>query len=140
MIQGLILTLDCLSVQVSQTAREPDKSLARAFCGLVASVERAFRQEEDLMEETGYRGLHVQRKDNALILCALHRADARVEHGDVAIGREVIAALPGQLSLHRTTALGMRNHSMGGGRGCVVMRSGRIRVQTAPRYWPGQGQ
>lgn len=81
MIQALILALDRLAVHVNQTAHALDKSLARAFCGLVSSVERAFRQVEDLMEETGYRGLHVQRKDNALILCALHRADARVEHG-----------------------------------------------------------
>ncbi|WP_306397631.1 hypothetical protein [Telluria beijingensis] len=140
MIQALVLTLDRLSVQVGQTAHAPDKSLAGALCGLVASVERAFRQEDALMEETGYRGLHVQRKDNAPILCALRRADARVEHGDMAIGREMIAALPGLLSLHRTTALGMLNHSMGGDRGCVVMRSGRIRIRTAPRYRPGRGQ
>lgn len=138
MAQAMTLTLNRLLVHIDETTHEPDRSLACAFSSLVAAVDCAFRQEENLMEETAYAGLHAQRKDNALILSALHHADARVACGEIAIGREVIAALPGLLSLHRLTALGMLNHGIDGGRGCEVMRNGRIRAETAPRHRVGR--
>lgn len=91
------------------------------------------------MEETAHPGLHAQRQDNALILCALHYADALVSCGDTAVGREAIAALPALLSLHRLTALGMPSRGVDGGNGGVVMRNGRICARHAARDRAGQG-
>lgn len=134
MVEAMTLTLSRLLVRVNDAARQPDERLAQAFPGLVAAVESAFRQEEDLMEATAYPGLRAHRRDNALFLCALHHAAAQVECGDTEVARQVIAALPGLLSLHRFTVLGMLHHGVPGERVGVVVRNGRACVYTEPRH------
>jgi len=57
------------------------------------------------MDAAGTPGLREQRRDNALLLNALHHAVPRIEAGELGIGREVLAALPDLLSLHRFCAL-----------------------------------
>jgi len=63
------------------------------FPGFVAAVETGFRHEEALLELVGDACLRPRRADHAVILCALHRTAAQVERGDLALGRQVVAAL-----------------------------------------------
>ncbi|SFD28645.1 bacteriohemerythrin [Massilia yuzhufengensis] len=94
-----------LLTQVHAAAGEPDERFPSAFARLLAAIEAAFRHEETLMETIGFPGVREQRRDNALLLNALHHAAPRVEDGELGIGREVVAALPGLLSLHRFCGL-----------------------------------
>ncbi|QOY92762.1 hypothetical protein IM543_14240 [Massilia sp. UMI-21] len=111
-----------LLVQVHAVAREPDQRFAPAFARLVAAIEAAFRHEESLMEVAGFAGVREQRRDNALLLNALHHATPRVEAGELGIGRDVVAALPGLLSLHRFCGLRL----LASARGAVLaLRRGR---------------
>lgn len=95
------LTLNRVLAGVSATARQPDTRFARDFPDLVASVERAFRHEENLAEATGHAGLRELRQGNALLPGALHRAASQADRGAVAPGRERIAALPDLSALPR---------------------------------------
>lgn len=104
-VRALTLARNHLLVQVRATAAEPDERFAAAFARLVAQIEAAFRQEEILMESAGAPGLHAQRQDNALLLSALHHALPQVEAGNLAVGREVVAALRDLLALHRFSGL-----------------------------------
>jgi len=79
----------------------PDDCFVRAFPSVVTAVEVGFRHEESVMESLDYRRLHEHRADNATILAALHRAMPLVEDGDIALGRQLVAALLDLLSLHR---------------------------------------
>jgi len=79
----------------------PDDCFVRAFPSVVNAVEVRFRHEERIMESLDYRRLHEHRAENAIILAALHRAMPLVEDGDVALGRQLVAALLDLLSLHR---------------------------------------
>lgn len=94
-----------LLLRIHETAAEPDERFAARFNLLVAQAEAAFRHEETLMETVGFAGLPAQRRDNALLLAALHRAQPQVETGDLALGRAAVAALGDLLSLRRFSAL-----------------------------------
>lgn len=94
-----------LLVRIHEVAAEPDDRFPALFNLLVVEVEAAFRHEETLMETVGFAGLPAQRRDNALLLAALHRAQPQVESGNLALGREAVAALGDLLSLHRFTTL-----------------------------------
>jgi len=91
--------------QVEAAGTEPDDRFATAFIHLVDAIDAALRKEELLMETIGFDGVHEQRRDNALLLSALHHAAPRVEAGEIGVGREVVDALPGLLSLHRFSGL-----------------------------------
>ncbi|MEH6434777.1 bacteriohemerythrin [Massilia sp. DD77] len=92
-----------LCSRLLHAASAPDEGFVRAFPSLVAAVEAGFRHEEMAMEALGYASLHEHRAENATLLSALHRAASLVEAGDVALGRQVLAALRDLLSLHRLT-------------------------------------
>jgi hypothetical protein len=92
-------------VQVRDTARAPDACFAAAFGRLVDAIEAIFRTEENLLEMARSDRVRAQRQDNALLLAALHHAAARVDRGNLGIGREVVAVLPDLLSPHRLAAL-----------------------------------
>lgn len=79
----------------------PDDCFVRAFPAVVTAVEVGFRHEENVMESLDYGRLHEHRAENATILAALHRAMPLVEDGDIALGRQLVAALLDLLSLHR---------------------------------------
>jgi len=82
-------------------AGTPDAAFVGVFPALIANVEAAFRHEEMAMESLDYARLHEHRAENAIILAALHRALPQVEDGDIALGRQLVAALLDLLSLHR---------------------------------------
>lgn len=79
----------------------PDEAFVRDLPALVAEVEAGFRQEESLLAVGAPASLRERLADNAVILCALHRVASRVEEGDVALGRRVVAALHELVGLHR---------------------------------------
>lgn len=104
-VRALAHTRKVLLGRVRAAVRVPDPAFPVAFARLVAAIEAAFRHEETLMETVGFPGVREQRRDNALLLNALHHAAPRVEAGDIGIGREVVASLPALLSLHRFCGL-----------------------------------
>ncbi len=104
-VRAMAHTRTLLLRQVREAGAAPDAGFSAAFAHLVATVEAAFRKEEILMETIGFPGVHEQRRDNALLLNALHHAAPRVEGGELGIGREVVEALPCLLSLHRFSGL-----------------------------------
>lgn len=104
-VRAMARTRKRLLVLVGDVAAEPDERFAAAFTRLVAEIEAAFRNEETLMEAAGFSDLREQRRDNALLLAALHHALAQVEGDRPATGRDALAALPDLLSLHRFSGL-----------------------------------
>jgi hypothetical protein len=113
-VQAMTLARNRLLARVRDAACEPDEHFPDAFMGLVDAVECAFRNEETLMESARHPGLRNQRQDNALLLNALHHAASQVEAGELTVGREVMTALPGLLSLHRFCALHMLEYPITG--------------------------
>lgn len=138
MMQALTLARQRLLVHVNDIARQPDECFSRVFAGLVAAVESAFCQEENLMEAAAYPRVHEQRQDNALLLRALHHAAVQVESGNIAIGREVTAALPDLLCLHRLSALRMLSHGVTGQRAGVSLCNGHLRIKAGSLRRPGE--
>lgn len=104
-VRALAHVRNVLLGQVRAAEHVPDEAFAAAFARLVGAVEAAFRHEETLMETVGFPGVREQRRDNALLLNALHHAAPRVEAGEIGLGREVVATLPDLLSLHRFCGL-----------------------------------
>lgn len=140
MIQAMGLARTRLIARIADTARQPDARFANAFARLIVAVESAFRHEEQLMEMEGYPGLRDERRNNALLLGALHHAASQVDSGNIATGREVAAALPGLLSMHRFSALRMLSRDMRGRRADVVKRHGRLRAHAGSRRRSEEGR
>jgi hypothetical protein len=93
-----------LLAQLDRLRRSPDPAFAQSFPVLVAAVEAAFRHEEGLLDLLGEACLHPRLADHAIILCALHRTAARIEAGDLTLGRQVMASLDAILRLPPLTA------------------------------------
>jgi len=87
-----------LCTRVARLLAQPDDAFVHDFPAVVAAVEAGFRHEETLLELLGGTDLHPCRADHAVILSALHRTQARVESGDVALGRQVADALDAVLA------------------------------------------
>lgn len=113
---------NALLLRVRASAQAPDAGFDAVFLHLVAAIEAAFRKEETLMEAIGFPGVHEQRRDNALLLNALHHAAPRIEAGELEVGREVLAVLPELLSLHRFCGLRVLATAR---RTALVLRRGR---------------
>jgi hemerythrin-like metal-binding protein len=84
----------------------PDRDFADRYVGFVARVERDFREEEELMEQTAFPGLPSHREQHARMLGGLHHVARQVMAGDIAAGRGVVALLPGWFTVHIETADG----------------------------------
>jgi hemerythrin len=80
-----------------------DKEFAASYSRFVARVERDFREEEDLMEQTAFCGLPSHREQHARMLAGLHHVARQVMAGDLAAGRDVVALMPGWFMLHIET-------------------------------------
>jgi len=89
--------------ELSRLSDMPDEEFASGYARFVAQVERDFREEEDLMEETGFSGLPSHREQHARVLGGLHHVARQVMAGDLAPGREVVALMPGWFLLHIET-------------------------------------
>lgn len=90
--------------RVELAAGTPDTEFGDEFVTLVCAVENAFRREQLVMELLGHPRLQERIEDDALTLGALHRVVPAVEHGNIALGRQVVGALRDLLDLHRLTA------------------------------------
>jgi hemerythrin len=132
-VQAMTLARNRLLALVRDTACESDEHFAGAFLGLVAAVECAFRNEETLMESAGHPALRNQRQDNALLLSALHHATSQVEAGKLGVGREVVTALPGLLSLHRFSALRMLAYRITDPHAGLIVRKVCLRAHAGAR-------
>ena len=113
-----------------------DAIFIHEFPALIKAVEALFRHEETVMESLDYARLHEHLAENAIILTALHRTLPAVEDGDVALGRQLVAALLDVLSLHRIStdlALATAPHQARGRPGGRVARSLLHRAFTSSR-------
>lgn len=134
----MTLARNRLLASVRKAALAPDERFPEAFAKLVHAVECTFRNEETLMEAARHPGFRDRRRDNAALLSALHHAASQVEAGNHALGREVIAALPGLMSLHRLGVLRMltcgipRGHVRSG-----MFRTGRPLLLARNHQAPG---
>ncbi|HZW20016.1 hemerythrin domain-containing protein [Noviherbaspirillum sp.] len=88
---------------LSELLTTPDSRFAQGFMRLIEKVEKDFREEEELMEEIDYPGLHGHREQHARVLAALHHVAPHVMSGDVALGREAAELLPQWFLYHLST-------------------------------------
>lgn len=89
---------------LEQTASTADEAFSSRLFALIARLEQDFREEEDVMEATGFPGLLCYREQHARALAALHHAVPKVMAGDIALGRQAVALL-GQWFLHHLTTM-----------------------------------
>lgn len=93
----LFATLDELSCVT-------DYEFPEGYCSLVRKVERAFRAEEQWMEDTNFPAMLVHQEQHARVLGGLHNVHMRVMSGDLEIGRKVVDdLLPQWLAFHIST-------------------------------------
>ncbi|MES2128925.1 MAG: hemerythrin domain-containing protein [Pseudomonadota bacterium] len=85
---------------LSSLAAIDDAGFGTAFSRFIDTVEKDFREEEALMETLNWDGLHPHRAQHARVLGVLHKADAHVQQGDLALGREAVTAMPGWFMSH----------------------------------------
>ena len=121
-----------LCSRVELTAEAPDQQFVQEFPALVREIETGFRREQLVMELLGFPRLHERLEEDAVVLRALHRVTPQIEHGNLALGREVVTTLRDLLDLHRLTedlalAAAIPAPSAGSalGRGWRVVRPGR---------------
>jgi hemerythrin len=93
-----------LCSRVELAAEASDQQFVQEFPVLVREVETGFRREQLVMELLGFPRLHERLEEDAIVLRALHRVTPEIEHGNVALGREVVTTLRDLLDLHRLTA------------------------------------
>lgn len=93
-----------LCYRVELAAEAPDQQFVQEFPALVCEVETGFRREQLVMEMLGFPRLHERLEEDAIVLQALHRVTPQIEHGNLALGREVVTTLRDLLDLHRLTA------------------------------------
>ena len=89
--------------ELASLEQAPDAEFGASYTRFVASVERDFREEEDLMEQMAFSGLANHREQHARMLGGLHHVANQVMAGDISAGREVVALMPGWFMLHIET-------------------------------------
>ena len=89
--------------ELQRLAAATDEEFAVGFGPMVATVERDFRDEEDMMEEIGDPGLHEHREQHARVLAGLHHAEPYVMRGDIEAGRAVVRLLAHWFMVHLST-------------------------------------
>lgn len=89
--------------ELTTLAETGDDDFCAAFCRLVERLEHDFLEEEALMEEIDYPGLHTHREQHARVLGALHQVSGHVMQGDIETGRKAVELLPQWFLLHIST-------------------------------------
>lgn len=81
-----------------------DHEFVVCYAALAAKIERAFRQEEQWMDEIGFSVMNTHQEQHARVLGALHNVHFHVMDGDLELGRRVVEELMPQWFLfHRST-------------------------------------
>lgn len=81
-----------------------DAEFGNRYAAFVANAERAFRQEEEWMDEIDFSTLHVHLEQHARVLGALHHVQSCVMNGDIRLGRDLAERLlPQWLAFHIST-------------------------------------
>ena len=93
-----------LCSRVELAAEAPDQEFVQEFPALVREIETGFRREQLVMELLEFPRLRERLEEDAIVLRALHRVSPEIEHGNLALGREVVSTLRDLLDLHRLTA------------------------------------
>jgi hemerythrin len=81
-----------------------DHEFQEGYGSLVSKLERAFRSEEQWMEESDFPAMRIHQEQHARVLGGLHNVHVRVMSGDLEIGRKVVSdLLPQWLAFHIST-------------------------------------
>lgn len=81
-----------------------DYEFTSRYGAFVGTVERAFREEEQWMEDIDFPVLHMHQEQHARVLGALHNVHFRVMNGELQLGREVVEQLlPQWFAFHIST-------------------------------------
>jgi hemerythrin len=82
----------------------PDDVFCNAYPAFIMTIERAFRTEEQWMEEIDFPSLKSHREQHARVLGALHGTQSMVLDGDVMTGRKIVdQLLPEWFMFHAST-------------------------------------
>lgn len=86
--------------ELSQLRDVCDQEFVRCLPGLVAAVERDFREEENLMEALGIGSFRAHLEQHARMLAALHCTMGGACGGDTAPARAAVSLLHEWLQFH----------------------------------------
>lgn len=89
--------------QLAHLMNASDAEFSAGLATLIARIERDFREEEELMEEIDFPGLHSHREQHARVLSALHHVIPDVMQGNCAPARKAIELLPQWFQFHLST-------------------------------------
>ncbi len=85
-------------------SRHEDHEFGAEYETFLKTIEQAFRQEEQWMDEIGFLASRTHLEQHARALEALHKVHSRVMAGDLQLGREVIdQLLPRWFTFHLST-------------------------------------
>jgi hemerythrin len=89
---------------LSRQASLSDDAFRNAYQQFVATLEQAFRTEEQWMEEIEFPSLKSHREQHARVLSALHGTQPHVMDGDLSIARKIVEQLlPEWFVFHAST-------------------------------------
>jgi len=90
-----------------------DDQFSGRYGAFVSQVERAFREEEQWMEDIDFPGLRMHQEQHARLLGALHNVHFRLMNGELQLGRELVELmLPQWLAFHISTMDNPLAHAM----------------------------
>lgn len=93
-----------LFMSLDQLSTVSDDDFCDSFTAFLSQIERAFRLEEQWMEDIDFPAFRAHQEQHARALGALHCAHAQVMNGDLELGREVIEELlPRWCAFHMPT-------------------------------------
>jgi hemerythrin-like metal-binding protein len=93
-----------LFAALDELSRVSDHEFLEGYRMLVRNVERAFRQEEEWMENAHFPAMRMHQEQHARVLGGLHNVHMRIMSGDLQVGRKVVEdLLPQWLAFHVST-------------------------------------
>ncbi|ALU90858.1 bacteriohemerythrin [Herbaspirillum rubrisubalbicans] len=103
-IPALLAEMDAEHRQVLESISAlilvPPERFASGYSALVAQIEEGFREEEKMMDDITYPGLHAHRRDHAELLALLHRLRPYLEDGNAPLVDIVMGMIPAMLIRH----------------------------------------
>jgi len=89
---------------LSEQSSLPDDAFRNAYADFVATLEQAFRTEEQWMEDIEFPSLKSHREQHARVLAALHCSHSQVAQGELAVARRIVSELlPEWFIFHAST-------------------------------------
>lgn len=89
---------------IDDLACSEDHEFSAHYADFVSKIERAFREEEQWMEDIDYPILGIHQEQHARVLSALHHVHSQMMNGNLPLGRKLVEELlPQWLVFHIST-------------------------------------